>query len=182
MAKAKKLPSGVYRCLVYTGKSVAGKREYKSFTADTKREAELQAVQFLLEHPHDTDTDMTLNDALTAYIDSKKSVLSQTTLTAYFSNQRNLFKDLSNMKLKSMNSSVVQLWIGSISANHAPKTVKNAYGLLSATLDMFAPNIHLKVKLPQEIKKNLYVPTDDDIMNLMNYLKKKDKYEIFSLL
>ena len=40
MATAKKLPSGKYRCLVYTGKGTDGKREYKSFTADTKKEAE----------------------------------------------------------------------------------------------------------------------------------------------
>ena len=41
MAKAKKLPSGAWRCLAYTGRSVTGKREYKSFTADTKKEAVL---------------------------------------------------------------------------------------------------------------------------------------------
>lgn len=39
MATAKKLPSGSWRCLVYTGTDINGRRKYKSFTAGTKREA-----------------------------------------------------------------------------------------------------------------------------------------------
>ena len=40
MAKAKKLKSGSYRCLVYDYTDGTGKRHYESFTADTRREAE----------------------------------------------------------------------------------------------------------------------------------------------
>ena len=47
MATAKKLPSGSWRCLIYTGKDENGKRQYKSFTADSKKEAEFLAAAFL---------------------------------------------------------------------------------------------------------------------------------------
>ena len=40
MASAKKLPSGSWRVNLYIGKTPDGKRQYKSFTADTKKEAE----------------------------------------------------------------------------------------------------------------------------------------------
>ena len=43
MASAKKLKSGNWRCLAYIGKDKEGKRLYKSFTAPTKKEAELLA-------------------------------------------------------------------------------------------------------------------------------------------
>ena len=175
MATAKRLPSGKYRCLVYTGKGTDGKREYKSFTADTKKEAEFLASQFLLGYEKKTESIMTINDMISAYIDSKRNVLSQTTLTAYMSIQKNLLGELSDVRLRSINSAKVQSWVGSISVKHSPKTVKNAYGLLSAALDMFAPDTRIKVQLPQMEKKNLYVPTDDDIKRLMDYLSEYDK-------
>ena len=40
MAKAKKLASGSWRCLVYSHTDPDGKRRYKSFTAANKKEAE----------------------------------------------------------------------------------------------------------------------------------------------
>ena len=48
MATAKKLPSGSWRCLVYTGTDINGRRKYKSFTAGTKREAEYLATQYMI--------------------------------------------------------------------------------------------------------------------------------------
>lgn len=47
MATAKKLPSGNYRVLVYTGKDASGKRQYKSFTDPDKRTAEFLASEYL---------------------------------------------------------------------------------------------------------------------------------------
>ena len=175
MATAKKLPSGKYRCLVYTGTDANGKRQYKSFTAEKKNEAEYLASQFLLGYEKKTESNMTVNDMISAYIKSKVNVLSQTTLTAYMSIQKNLIGEISDKKIKSLNSAIVQAWIGSISINHSPKTVKNAYGLLSAALDMFAPDIRIKVQLPQKDSNNLYVPTDDDIKRLMDYLSEYDR-------
>lgn len=174
MSTARKLPSGNYRCLVYIGNDASGKRQYKSFTAPTKKEAEFMASQFLVGYEKKTNTNMTVDDMITQYIESKREVLSQTTLTAYLSIQKNLMEKISSVRIKSLNSANTQAWISSISTNHSPKTVKNAYGLLAAALDMFEPNIRLKVQLPQREKKNLYVPTDNDIKVLMDYLKEYD--------
>ena len=48
MAKAKKLKSGNWRCLVYDYTDENGKRHYESFTAETKKEAEYLAAEFAL--------------------------------------------------------------------------------------------------------------------------------------
>jgi len=171
MATAKKLPSGKYRCLIFVGME-NGKRKYKSFTADTKREAERMAVNYQTDLE---DKQYTVSEMISRYIKSKEKILSQTTLKAYISIQNNLMKEISNIKVKSLNSSNTQAWIGSISAGHSPKTVKNAYGLLSAALELYAPEIRLSVKLPQQEKRKTYVPTDEDIKILMEYLKEYDQ-------
>ena len=46
--KAKKLPSGRWRCQVYLGKDKNGKNIYKSVTADTRKEAEYLAAEMQL--------------------------------------------------------------------------------------------------------------------------------------
>lgn len=48
--KAKRLPSGSWRCQVYAGKNAEGKNQYRSFTCPTKREAEYQAAQFSMHY------------------------------------------------------------------------------------------------------------------------------------
>lgn len=45
MATAKQLPSGSWRCQVYAGTAPDGKRQYRSFTAYTKKEAEYAALE-----------------------------------------------------------------------------------------------------------------------------------------
>ena len=57
MAKAKKLKSGNWRCLAYVGKDKNGKRKYKSFTAPTKKEAELMALTYEQETAELPDED-----------------------------------------------------------------------------------------------------------------------------
>ena len=170
MATAKKLPSGAYRCLIYIGDE-NGKRKYKSFTAKTKKEAERLALNYQSELEDKQDTVETMIDN---YIKSKEKVLSTTTITGYMSIKNNLMNEILKKKIKSLNSPVIQSWIGSISVGHAPKTVKNAYGLLTAALEYYAPEIKLNVKLPQDKKRKTYVPTDNDIKKLMEYLKGYD--------
>ena len=79
MAKAKKLPSGNWRVLVYAGKE-NGKNKYKSFTAPTKKEAEFQAAQYAMERKERENGAMTVQEAIDRYIDAKEGVLSPSTV------------------------------------------------------------------------------------------------------
>ena len=54
MASARKLPSGNYRVNLFIGME-NGKRKYKSFTAPTKKEAELLAAQYNVERKEKTE-------------------------------------------------------------------------------------------------------------------------------
>lgn len=59
--------------------------------------------------------------------------------------------------------------------DHSPKSTKNAYGLIRAVLDAFAPDIRLRITLPQAIPHDLYVPSDDDIKAVIEYFCENDK-------
>ena len=94
MATAKKLPSGKWRCLIYVGME-NGKRKYKSFTADTKKEAEKKAVNYQADFENKQDT---LEEMIEKYIKSKEKVLSQTTLKGYLSIKNNLMEKYQILK------------------------------------------------------------------------------------
>lgn len=175
MATAKKLPSGSYRCLVYDKTGADGKRKYKSFTAPTKKEAEYLAAQYLMERKEKpTLPEYTLKVAIDNYCNLKSNVLSPATIREY-RRMAVYYGSLGDMKLKDITSDAVQAWVNDFAADHSPKTVKNAYGLISAVVDTFADDIRLKVTLPQKIQSQLYVPSDSDIKAILDYFGENDK-------
>lgn len=129
MATAKKLPSGAYRCLIFTGKDANGKRQYKSFTADTKKEAEYLASQYLLEveQKKKRKSERLFCDELDGYITRKEAVLSPSTIKGYKNIQRMLEKDFSNFynkKISDMEQEDVQIVINTLSKTKSPKTIE----------------------------------------------------------
>lgn len=79
----------------------------------------------------------------------------------------NYFGESVNVHIKDFSSDRVQAWINEFAVNHSPKTVRNAYCLISAVMDAFASDIRLLVTLPQKAQSNLYVPSDNDIKALL---------------
>jgi len=71
MAKARKLPSGTWRC-VASWTDEYGKYKQKSFTAATKQEAEFLASKFLTEKKHSMKPEnKTLDDLINTYIENR---------------------------------------------------------------------------------------------------------------
>lgn len=188
MATARKLASGSWRCQVYSHTeeiiqpdgSVKQKRFYKSFTCDVpgakgKRMAEKMAAEWAAEKEKRTAIveTMTFAQALTEYLNSKENVLSPTTYKDYLSKQRLAYDSLNDIKLCNLDSVKVQRWINQYSINHAPKTVRNAYGLLTAAVSFHYPAFKLDPvpNLPMPEKPKLYIPSDSDIKQLIHVLK-----------
>lgn len=181
MAKAKKLKSGSWRCLAYSHtervwdpkkKDWTEKRIYESFTAPTKKEAELMAAEFAVtKDVKKRPENMTLYEAIDKYIQIKEGVLSPTTVRTYKSARRTHFEDIGDLSIRDINSSAIQSWISDLSRRLQPKTIKNTYGLMAATLDMFNPDLHIKVKLPQKKDSSFYTPSDSDIKTLLSQIE-----------
>lgn len=167
MAKAKKLPSGKWRALVYDCTNSDGKRHYKSFTASTKKEAEYLAAEFALSRKGIGYDDLTLSDAYRRYIDSKADILSPSTIAGYERSKRNHFQELMNYKLTKLNANIIQTAINEMSANHSPKTVRNAHGLLHAVLKAYRPDLEIQTTLPQKIKPEYIIPTTEEVNKLL---------------
>lgn len=182
MATAKKLPSGSWRCQVFShyeeipqpDGTVKKKRVYKSFTCDDpskkgKRICEKEAAMWAIDREKKSDNvNMTLNEAVTSYIGIKTNVLSESTITGYKVIQRNYMASIGHLKLHQFTKPIVQKWVNDISSGKSPKTVKNAYGLFSATMEMFSDK-SFKIQFPQQQPKEIYIPSDEDIKTLIKH-------------
>lgn len=174
MATAKKLPSGNWRVLIYMGKGPDGKREYQSFTAPTKREAELAAAEYAYSRPKNAHENLTVGQAIDKYISTKEAVLSPSTIASYRSINRNHLKGIKDTKLKQLTSDMAQMEIGLAAASHSPKTVRNIHTLLTATLKLYAPNLSLNIRLPQKEKIPVRIPTRAEINKIYEAVKGTD--------
>ena len=166
MATARKLPSGSWRVQVYAGKK-DGKNQYKSFTAETKKEAEFLAVSYMMDHQPQVSSS-TFEVALKKYLDSKSNVLSPSTLCAYKKIAKNNLSPLQKKRVCDITQEDIQTTINALAKSHAPKTIRNIHGLLSAVLSAYRPGLKLQTTLPQKIKPEIYVPSDADIKLLIN--------------
>lgn len=183
MATAKKLPSGSWRCQVYshtekaldpkTGKE-KNKRIYKSFTCDVpgpkgKRIAEQMAAEWAAEKETTTAvTDITLGEAIDRYIASRESILSPRTIMDYKRIRKNDLQGIMHIKISVITQEDIQREINQDALKHSPKTVRNNHGLISAVLGLYRPNFAIKTDLPKKVRPDLYIPSDAEVARLMN--------------
>ena len=176
MATARKLPSGRYRVLVYIGVDDDGKKKYKSFTADTKHEAEMEASQYLNDPSRETGDDrLTVKDAIERYINAKTGVLSPSTVHGYRILQRNRYTSIEKLKVSSLTTEDMQKFVSDTAQECSPKTTANAYGLLSSSVTMFRPDVSFHVTLPKRIVKKQIAPSNESIQALFDNADDKMK-------
>lgn len=181
MPTAKKLPSGSWRCLVYSHTeeiknsdgSIKKKRIYESFTSNIpgpkgKRIAEQAAAEFAAnKDQRSRSADMLLGTAMDNYIQSRESILSPRTIMDYKRIRRMSLQSLMNIRLSRITQEDIQIAINLEAVNHSPKTVRNSHGLLSAVLKQYRPDFALNTSLPKKQRVELYIPTDEEVKRLI---------------
>lgn len=188
MATAKKLPSGSWRCLVFshyeyvTGKdgNIKKKRIYESFTCDDpspagKRRCEALAAEYADQKgQHNLSSyKLTFKEALDDYISERSQVLSPASIRKYRSMQKE-FAILDNYKVKDINQKIVQEYINSISGTLSPKTVRDRHGLITAVLKRHNPHLVLNTTLPKRVRTDRTIPSEGDIKALVESAKGTD--------
>lgn len=181
MAKAKKLPSGSWRCQVYShieeiqlpDGSTKKKRVYKSFTCDDttskgKRKCEALAAEWAAKKETVQSTEMTFGEALDKYIDSRENVLSPRTIMDYRAARRNYVQQLMAIKIDDLSQQHIQQAINLESLHLSPKTVRNIHGLISAVIKVYRPDFALNTALPKKERVELYIPTDEEVKKLLS--------------
>ena len=176
MATPHKLPSGNWRIQVQR-KAPDGTKEKASFTAPTKAEAaELGAAW--QRSGKNARQKITVSQAIKKYIDLKEKVLSASTIRAYRHNAKNLYDSINDMQAERLQSADIQKWISSIS-DRKPKTIRNAYGLLTASLHLFGISTDFKVTFPAKEKPNTFIPDDKDLQAVLAYCKREGQTELW---
>lgn len=158
---------------MYLGTDETGRKVYKRVTTDTKSEfAYAAAIAREKGMPDKKQQDPTLGEAIDAYIASC-ATLSPTTQSGYRKIRRTMFPGIMEMSLGDIDADVLQKAINAEMTrkterrnNLSPKTIKNAYGLVSASMRYFgAPAF--SVKLPKDAPKFLELPEPAEVIKAL---------------
>ena len=114
MPKAKKLPSGSWRCRVYSHTDENGHKHQESFTASTKAEAEMMAAEYAASKKRRARHDLTVSEAIEGYITAREAVSSPSTIRGYKPMQRNYYDSIGRLKVRNLTSEDMQLFISDL--------------------------------------------------------------------
>lgn len=165
MATAKKMPSGNYRVRIYD--KATGKQ--KSFTAETKKEAEYLANEWLTGRQKAViKHDITVGEAVRTYIDSKNNVLSASTIRGYEIVYRNGLNGIRDINIDDLTTIQLQYWINSNAKKYSPKTLRNQFGLVTAALRQKKVRLDFEdVTLKKKTKTEIEIPTEQEIGQIL---------------
>lgn len=169
MAKAKKLPSGSWR--VQAAITVDKKIYRKSFTAPTKREAEMKAIEWqgsAVVIP----SEVTLRQACERYILKRSNVISPVTAKTYQGYMHRYLTEYMNYPISKLAKINLQAIFNEMAGNLSPKTLKNVYGFFKAALG--ENNIAVNIKLPKVQKKIYSVPGPKTAKQILEAVKGTD--------
>lgn len=179
MSNLEKLPSGSYRYKkMIDGKLIRVTFDHKP----TENEITLALVKNVKDIPV-TSKSVKKSFAMCceSYISAKSQVLSPSTIKAYRSIINAISSDLLSMPIDDISQLTVQQEVNRYAADHTPKTTNNFASFIITVIAMFRPDTVIRVSLPQKIKKEPYIPTDDDVKAILNALKDTE-YEVPILL
>ena len=168
--KARKMPSGQWFCRVRVdGKDV-------SITRATEKEAiaEAMAIKAGIKQANKIEN-ITMERAMERYRQDRDGVLSPSTLRGYKIIQENRFRDLMKSPISGLTFSSVQKAVNQEAKRYSPKTVRNSFGLLTAVLAEYRPDLDLsRIKLPQrqETDKKIYTP--DELHKFLSQIRGSD--------
>lgn len=177
-----KLPSGNYRIKqMVSGKMFSVVVDHRP----SKVEAEQIMADKIRRKPSNTEN-MTLKDACELYIDSRRKVISASTIDSYRSMVRNIPHEYLSLHLGQITAITVQQFINEYSNTHgnsarckeqrSPKTVANMSRFIMSVLK-FTDIIVKSPQLPQRVKKEPYIPSNAEVHAILDYVSGTD-YEI----
>lgn len=157
--KLRQLPSGSWTTQV----QIDGHR--RSITAKSKEEVKKRAMQYAVTGSYAPS--VPLGTLIDNYIDTKRNLLSPSTVERYERIRRRHFQNIMNIRADRMTSERIQSEINLMAVKYSPKTIRNAYSLITATLDLYAPHVKFKVTMPAKVKTEYHIPTTEDVNALI---------------
>lgn len=176
--KIEKLPSGSYRIRkMYKGKMYTVIFDYKP----TQKEALKALAEKMDSNASTLQSPITFKTACDEFFRIKSNILSPSTKNGYMSILKNLSDEFKSLRLSDIEQSDIQKEINDYSSTRSPKTTANANGFILSVIGTFRPDVTFNITLPQKVKKEPYIPTDEEVKAILNKAK-GTKYEIPLLL
>ncbi len=120
---------------------------------------------------------MTFTAAGEEYIESKRNVLSPSTLRLYKVTINNISDKFNSMNVHDITTVDIQAEVNRLAKGHSPKTVRNYHGFISSVLGTFCPSLKISTTLPQKVKNEPYIPSDEDVQRILDCAKGTE-YEV----
>ena len=169
--KIEQLPSGSYR--------VRKQINHKTITLMfDKKPTQAEVLRMLAERAESIPTKGSFESRANEYIHLRDDVISPSTVPGYESMLRNLPEWFRMKDISYITQADLQRLVSEHSANHAPKTVHNVHGFVSAVLGQFRPNLNINTTLPQEVEFEPYTPTYEDVKRILDASKDDVRYHI----
>ena len=102
------------------------------------------------------------------YIDSKRNVLSPSTLGGYKKLIRTLSDEFKQKDLYDIQQIDIQNEINRYAVDHSPKSVRNLHGFISAVLGVFYPTLNINTTLPQKRKFDRNLPITEQVKTILD--------------
>lgn len=164
--RIEQLPSGSYRIRkMFNGVSYAVTVPYKP----TQKEA-LQLINEKLNYrtKHDRKT---FKDSAEDYITLKENVLSPRTVREYRLIINRLPSWFTSKDFYTIKATDIQKLVNELSQTHSPKTVRTLHGFIFAVFGTFRSELVINTTLPQKVKNEPYIPTNEDVKQILEYTK-----------
>lgn len=146
----RKLPSGRWFCRVrVNGKDIG-------ITEDTPEAAKAKALALKagLKDVARNPSHMTVGAAVDEYIEGRDGILSPSTIRAYLSYRAARFQGLMDERICDLTPAKCQKAVALEARQASAKTVRNAWGLISAAVSEADPETLLRVRLPAKQPAN----------------------------
>lgn len=173
--KIEQLPSGSYRIQ----KMVNGQRISKVFDhKPTQKEITIALAELIDNVAPKTAFISCARKSL----QNKSSVLSPKTFKTYSDYiDSTIPKWFLDLKMNEITQVHIQTVINDYSKTHNPKTVRNLHGFISSVMKMYRPNMILNTTLPQKINYDPYIPSTDEVKQILDMAKGTQYYIPFQL-
>ncbi len=120
---------------------------------------------------------LTFKEASENYVNMKRNVLSPRTVKEYSEMAGRFpgwFNDLVVLDISQLE---INRLVNELSKTKSPKTVRNYHSFISAVSGTFNPGLKISTTLPQKVKNEPYIPSDEDARRILEYAKDTE-YEI----
>lgn len=167
----RRLPSGNYQIReTYNGKQYTKTISHKP----SDREADLIMNTLIMRKSVEKGTFQFYSER---YINIKENVLSPSTIYCYKRILKYISDDFKRKDINDITVADIQAEVNTYSLNHSPKSTRNYFALISAIFKTFKPTMIINITLPQKIKNEPYIPSEEDVNRILEAAK-DSKYEL----